>query len=280
MFCSNCGAKLSENQSTCTNCGLSVQQGQKKVPFWIKALFFIFIAIVAYFIWAVSYGQSIASVVEDQINDIHNQKITQAYYDYSSKEFQKATSLDQFKEFLKNQAVFSEKTSFHIDDQTIAGSIVTIKGTFLQNEKSLAKAEYQLIEENEKWKLLNIQIFPIKAEKNLPDNETQKVLLSVVSKQLEALRKNDFDVAYDQLVTEDFKTATPLDAFKNFVNSHPILSEKSNLKLQNANLEPNQEATVDVVLESQNENVPVEFLLRKEDNHWKIVGLKLTENGS
>lgn len=117
---------------------------------WIILLVGTFLAIVFYL------TSGIVEVVQNQLNALKAGKIEEAY-SYTSKEFQEATSMDEFKAFLDTHPIFknSEKSSFDNRSISYNNGIVsgTIAGTLSTKEGTETAVQYRAIKENGTWKI-------------------------------------------------------------------------------------------------------------------------------
>ncbi len=288
MFCTHCGAKLKEGAKFCASCGQPVvkdeEHGQppqplvkkKKMPFWLKLV--AALAVLALIVVSVGilFTESIVEVIDEQLVALKANDVTKAYYAYTSKDFQKATSLDKFKQFVKAYPEFSKVQSTHFSERSIKDSISTIKGTLTSADNVRIPVEYQLIKENGKWKILNIQLVAIEADLTVEEKASSEAIITIVKGQLEALKSHDINKAYENFTSPEFKTGTDLKAFTEFVKRFPILSDYKNAEYTLEGINP-EVAKLKASLHSDGSVTNIEYNFIKQDGNWKVWSLRVME---
>lgn len=105
-------------------------------------------------------AQPITDVIESmlialKLNDTHR-----AYFAFTSKQFQQATSFDQFKEFAVRYPEFGKFQSITFQDKHLAGDIATFTGTLTTQDGTTSNIKFDLIRENLQWKIMGMQMNP------------------------------------------------------------------------------------------------------------------------
>lgn len=100
-------------------------------------------------------------------------------------------------------------------------------------------------------------------------------LIVPIDIQLRNLRDGDIEKAYDSTTSKEFKTATSLEEFKDFVGRYPILSKHSSIEVRLITLQ-DKEANLTAILNPGNEAISVTYLLSREDDKWKIWNMSVT----
>ena len=104
-------------------------------------------------------------------------------------------------------------------------------------------------------------------------------LVKVINQQLAAVRSGDIEKAYSY-TSVDFKNATSLTEFNNFVEQYPALKENKKLRIIEREV-ANGEARIKAVLYSSKGVVtPIEYLLVQEDGSWRILGISVKPAGA
>jgi Domain of unknown function (DUF4864)/zinc-ribbon domain len=172
MFCSHCAAKVEPGYKYCPVCGARLDSslrepslipnetvlGKKNpLPFWIKfASVIVSLALISA-ITGILFTETWMDVVNGQLKALRQKDIARAYYGYTSKEFQTATSLDQFRNFTKAYPVFFNNQSAHFIEYTMDQNSGTVKGNLIDNNQEITPIEYKLVREG-KWKILSIHL--------------------------------------------------------------------------------------------------------------------------
>lgn len=98
--------------------------------------------------------------------------------------------------------------------------------------------------------------------------------------QLSAIRNRDFSRAYYEYAAKDFKAATSLDAFTQFIKSHPALANNDTAHFNERTIE-NNVGTLHGTLVSKDGGVtPIEYKFVKEGDNWRILSMRLIPTGA
>lgn len=124
----------------------------------IIAWFFVFVAILMAIVFYATSG--LVGTVNGQLIALRDGDISKAYT-YTSKDFQKATSLDDFKKFLDHYPSLKNNASASFSERKIEdNNIGSVKGTLTSKDGAKTPIEYQLIKEGDSWKILGITVLP------------------------------------------------------------------------------------------------------------------------
>jgi hypothetical protein len=117
--------------------------------------------VVAFIILAVGlafyFTSGMVGVVEKQL-DFLRQGDIKAAYGLTSKDFQKATSLERFTAFVKQYPSLSQNQGHTFTTRSIENNIGTVKGTLTAKDGAVTPVEFQLVKEQEKWRILFIEV--------------------------------------------------------------------------------------------------------------------------
>jgi hypothetical protein len=250
------------------------QPNKTKFPFWLKIFGSVcFLGALLALVFHQSFSE-LNSVVEGQLSVLRTKKITEAYYAYSSQEFQANTSFENFKEFIKANPIFLNNTSAVIQDKTLDSDKGRVNLTLYIGQEKEADIVYDLIKENDSWKILKIQLQG-KESFSSEDSSTTEALLAPIKTQLKAFQKHDTLGAYKDLVSKKFQKTLPFDKFKIFVLQHSILNEFNNFDFKRHSIEGHQ-GSATVILNSLKEIVAVRYNLIEENQHWKIADMRIS----
>lgn len=240
------------------------------MPIWLKIL--IFVGVLGILATGVIsfFNESPDEVVESQIKAIRDNKLTEAYYEYTSPEFQKSTSLEEFKEFLKPMlAILQTNESLH--SYHMANDNKVVRATFDNHDEPVI-LDFRLVKQEGNWKIFNIRLLGSK-QKDMPEpalNEPD----SPVREFLEMIQKTQMNEAYDLTTSKEFKNTVPYNTFSDFINSIFIFSEFTSYDIVTTAIEKNL-AIIKVLL-LENENIShVQFITLVEDHEWKIRGIEI-----
>ena len=82
-----------------------------------------------------------------------------AYKDFTSKEFQKKTSLENFKNIIAEKTHLYKNKLFQYRSFFIEDNIATFQGDHVFPDGSTLSSEYDFIQEGKDWKIMGLQFF-------------------------------------------------------------------------------------------------------------------------
>ena len=107
---------------------------------------------------------------------------------------------------------------------------------------------------------------------------TPKPLLEAVDGQLKALRDKEFDKAYKNYTSAEFRKNTTLAEFKQLVGKFKSLSNNKLFQFQSFHVEDDIATLGGDALSEEGETIPVEYDFILEDGKWKILGIQIYRN--
>lgn len=158
--------KSSKNNSFAPQTSNVDQPKQKKSKVWLwltlGCLSFVILAIVIIILVSTLVFKVFSGPLEsasEQLKLIRENKMQQAY-DLGSNEFKKATSYDDFVQFIQNHPELSKNKKVNFSSSEIKGSDATLQGTMKAEDGSEIPVRYVMIKENGKWKVYYFTINP------------------------------------------------------------------------------------------------------------------------
>lgn len=282
MLCPNCGSSITGLGNKCTRCGKHIegQSSNKKRSIWPALLILSAAGLVLFFGLNHMREEDSSKTVKDQLKAIREDHLTDAYYGYTSQEFQKAVSLEAFRDFVKNYPALLKNKSLTVDTVKEDNGFKNIKGDLYYDDHSKVGVEYHLIKENNDWKIVNLQFHNLIADTatvDAPKADSRELeeLVIPVNLQLKALQQKDYEKSYQGLMTKDFEKNTPFDVYKRFIESYPILTEYKTFAIQEKNIEQDQGKILVVLKGDKDANLPVEYHLIRDGDQWKIWSMRL-----
>ncbi|KTD04790.1 DUF4864 domain-containing protein [Fluoribacter gormanii] len=136
-----------------------------KNPSSLKKVLMIIGAIVAWFLLFVGtvfliilfLTSGLIHSINHQLSALKAGNIEKAY-SYTSKDFQKATSLSDFKKFINQYPSLKNNESSFFNERVIENNRGFVKGTLTAKDGAKTPIEYRLIWEDGAWKILNITV--------------------------------------------------------------------------------------------------------------------------
>lgn len=99
------------------------------------------------------------NIIGGQLDDLRKGDIQQAYMQATSSGFRKITSFEKFTDFVKAFPVLYENKSFQLNIINFDQPILTLEGALISQHGESLEVEYDLINEQGKWKIHGIQLF-------------------------------------------------------------------------------------------------------------------------
>lgn len=135
--------------------GMISGQGKiMKIILAILAVLIIAIALIFYF------TSGISDVAHQQLSALKSGNVDSAY-SMTSKEFQQVTSLDDYKKFIENYPILKDYKSVSFKERKIENGAGYLNGTIEDADGRQLRIEYQLIKEDNKWKIQGMKLSPL-----------------------------------------------------------------------------------------------------------------------
>lgn len=130
----------------------------KGVIMTVIAVILAFAAMVLLIITMALHATSgLTEAARDQLSAIRSHDYARAY-SYTSNEFKRATSLEVFEKFVNSYPVLNDNKDSTFSNRQIENGIGIISGSLEAKDGTVMPVTYQLVNENGKWKILNIDI--------------------------------------------------------------------------------------------------------------------------
>ncbi|WP_068471306.1 DUF4864 domain-containing protein [Candidatus Protochlamydia phocaeensis] len=300
MFCSQCGAKVEKDYKYCPSCGAhlavnspslspaspssppqSEEQAvptqtvkKKPMPLWFKILIAISVIALIAVAAGILFTERLVDVIDNQLSALRQNDVSKAYYAYTSKDFQAATSLEQFRHFIQAYPAFLQNQSAHFTQRSIENNIGTLKGNLTSVDHVNTPIEYKLIKEDDKWKILSIRLLKPGVMQHVQTDTDMQEIIDVAKAQLQAIQDHQLEGAYQQYSSKEFKEATSLEAFQDFIKRYPILNHYQTASFHKPNIR-NGVGTLSAILQSDQLAAYVKYYLIYEDQSWKIWSMRI-----
>lgn len=218
--------------------------------------------------------EDLTTIPKEQLEAIKAGQESDAYYKYTTKEFQESTSLNAFHTFLELHPIFRKNLIPHLNVVEKKSDQATLKGNLSTQDGSSLAIEYKLIKEDGKWKIETLTLLDVGPRNNLKESDTVAEIQKPINDQLKALSEHNIHKAYYKLVSEEFQHSTSFKDFEKFVAENPILIQNTRKEVVNSDIDGN-EARVTVKLYQGATDTPIEYALKRSKGEWKIWSLRL-----
>lgn len=291
MYCEHCGTQIEGESKFCPECGKSSSNDPirpqtppppKPEPirprrrWWLWLLWVIF-ALLAMLYWVGSSVVMPQDIILGQLESMRDGKLTEAYYEYTSKEFQKSTTLEVFKTYVKESAVLKNVKSFLVEDETEEGDRSTIRGFIVAEDGSSIEVVYKLVLEEGKWKIISFSPIMRGVKEEQPQPSITKQVIEPVQTFLDNIQKPEFAEIYRTRVSKNFQENTSYEKFQKFLTITPIMQQFTDYEIVEHYLNRGLGEMI-IHLNPEEEAVPVAFTVVKEDGTWKIFRISLGES--
>lgn len=218
-----------------------------------------------------------------------------AAYESTSKEFQKATSMEQFTDFL-NQTTMVKFDHAEWTSRSMQNNLGNVEGTVVTTDKGVVPVTMDLVNEDGKWKVLNLRpvvggLQPETASTrdannsprpDLPsDDQVNALVTASINDFVDAVKAKDFNTFYDN-VSEVWKAQTNAGelekAFEQLMDekvdlgfvktAKPVLNAKPELDQDNI-------LVVDGTYPSKDANFAFHMGFVYEHPNWKLIGISV-----
>lgn len=286
MLCKQCQTPIEHPSKFCPECGHSLQDTptvppssfktieKKKMPFWFKLLITVTVLSLIGVTAGILFTERLVDVVDHHLNALQEGKIQKAYEDYTSSEFQSTTSLEEFTRFIENYPVFLNNQSSLFTERSFENRIGILKGNLTAQDKSQTPIEYRVIKEGKRWKILSIRL--LKPQNILASKEVSKAdrLIQVAKEQLELLQAQEVNRAYEEYFSDEFKEATSLEAFREFLEHHPLLTTYDVVSFHKEAIHQGI-GSLSAILKNKNSSVSLKYYFNHTKEGWKIWSLRV-----
>jgi hypothetical protein len=115
--------------------------------------------------------RDLMTVIHAFLNSLQKGNTSLAYQKFTSEFFQQSNSLDQFKDFIAKHKELTQEVPSSFEKIIFNNNIATIAGKLFLSNTTYLPVEMDLIQDNDKWKILHIYTYPVVQEKMAPENE-------------------------------------------------------------------------------------------------------------
>jgi hypothetical protein len=130
------------------------------MPKWLKIALAVAVgaaAVIALIVWFAIWATSgLIEPIERQLAALKAGDMNAAYAE-TSEAFKGATSMEQFTAFVDNNPIMKDAASHSFPNRSINNGIGFVTGTLTSSTGGVIPVEYQLVKENDAWKILRIQ---------------------------------------------------------------------------------------------------------------------------
>lgn len=173
MYCSNCGAEITQDSKFCSACGHEISAAAqpvsnemgvtsaashaptKKMALWKKLAIGTVAAIILIVGLSIYLTAPLTEPVDRQITALMERDLLKAY-DQTSQAFKDATSYEQFVSFIEARPILLKVVDYSFPEREWENNIGTLRGSLETAEGGVIPVAYQLVKENGEWKILSI----------------------------------------------------------------------------------------------------------------------------
>jgi hypothetical protein len=219
----------------------------------------------------------VVKVIEEQLKSLRDKDVPRAYYAFSSDEFERFTSLQDFKKFTAEFPILSQHEKMEVGQGVQEGKIQLVR-IKLELDGRESEVDYRLVKEHSDWKVWNIKV--VMSEKVSKQLLNRQATSKVISNQLTAILKNEYSEAYHAYTTKEFQENTSLDRFIEFIHDHPVLERNQSFTVKNLSIEGGR-ATVLVSIFAHPEGYEeYQFNLINNGTKWQIASIEAENNAN
>lgn len=98
-------------------------------------------------------------IIDEMLKALRNGETEEAYNEYTSEAFRKATPLDVFIQIIKNNDVYSLNKYFQYHSFYFENGMAVFQGLLVSKTGNAVQVEFDLVKEEDKWKIFGMQLF-------------------------------------------------------------------------------------------------------------------------
>lgn len=213
-------------------------------------------------------------VVQNQLEAIEEKRLTEAYYAYTSKDFQVATSLEAFKKFLSSLPLLTQTHTVEFSRRDTPGKV---QANVKTNQEEL-QLLYTLQKQDKGWKVQKIEVMNEPSEKmDVPDFDAT-LFQEPIKNHIQAIREKKIEKAYHDYTATAFQEATSLKDFKAFIKDFPVFSENGKVDFKKLTFNNNIGAYEILMTTASGTVFDLKYDLISENGVWKILQIQITES--
>lgn len=156
-ICRKCGTSNEAGVVFCPKCGVKMGSSAIGRFFAVLGKILLGIVILIGLIFGIAFyaTSGVAGAVKDQLSAIRSGDYEKAY-SYTSSEFKKATSLDDFKKFIDKVPALKNNEGISINHREFNNDNGSVDGTLTSKDGLNTPIQYRLIKENGEWKIVEM----------------------------------------------------------------------------------------------------------------------------
>lgn len=214
------------------------------------------------------------SLISAQLEAIEEKRFTEAYYSYTSKDFQAATTLEGFKKFLSSFSLLTLPHTVKFEQSEAPGKVHAI----LKAGRDELKLLFTLQKQDTGWKVQKIEVVNENDKKeNTPDFDSS-LFLEPVKKHMEAIKEKNLEKAYHDYTAAAFQEATSFKDFDAFVKEFPVFSENANVDYKKLTFN-NNIGTYEILMTDKNGSIyDLKYDIIAEYGVWKILQIQIVDS--
>jgi hypothetical protein len=211
-------------------------------------------------------GDAAENTLINHFQAIKEQKLTEAYFAYTSKEFQKSTNLEQFKTFIRSIAQIGDDSTLQIEEKQNQENQRSILALITRPQTEPIYFHINLVKEDDEWKIVSWH-------QSSPEERAQ---LAFLEQTLDLIRAKKPDEAYSTVTGTEFRKITTPEGFADFLENYPILRSFTSSELLDITAE-HHHPIVYVKLQNELQEATIAFTLEQEQGAWKIRGIEVKD---
>ena len=227
-----------------------------------------------------STDKEVQAVISAQLAALQAGDISKAYFGFSSKTFQQATSIDALREFVHSFPLMSDFKVIIFGDAITSGEHVVVDAS-LKDDSSVLTLKYSLEKQDGAWKIFGFRILSPDVQPANSVRAQREEAIETITEQLKELHQPDISKAYYAYTTKEFQQATPFETFAEFIKHNSLFTAYTKLSfnagiftLGQAGQTPGQ-AMLTATLSSDKGAVSVAYVLVRDGGQWKVQGMEI-----
>ena len=122
--------------------------------------------------------RDLLNVIHSFLNVVRNKDFSSAYNQFTSQNFHENNSLKDFEDFMQKHPEFLKSSGSSFEKLTYNNNIATFNGKLFLSDKMYMPVEFDLIQDEGKWKILHIFTYPIVQNEDEASSKSSKASVS------------------------------------------------------------------------------------------------------
>lgn len=199
-------------------------------------------------------------------------------YAMTSSGLRENTPLEGFRQFLDSYPVIKNSVNSTHSETTIENEVTTLLGTLVDITGIETRFAAQLFKEGEEWKMQSIQVPDAVSKSGTAMRDPAgSPAAKALEHHLSLLKQGNLTDAY-QMTSQEFKAATTMDAYSQYLTSYPMIADVNSVEYEKG--EGNEIAVMlyGLISDSKGQNYKFQAQMNRVNEKWLLHVISLPDS--